>query len=296
MNQDQDTMYDVIIIGGGPAGLSAALNARIRNASVLIITANPRNTALWKTHLIDNHVGMPNYSGAQMLDQLAEHVRDREVRTIERRVLNIFDLGENFMVSTGDETFESHAVILALGTGQTKGYDGEEEFLGRGVSYCATCDGMFYRERPVVVIGKDVDSVAEANYLDEIGCEVTFVNNVIPEGLNETITTIKGRKYAIVGDDALEGVEVDGEKVAADGVFILRPAIAPSQLLDGLELEGPFISVTADMETSVPGVWAAGDCTGKPLQVSKAIGQGQVAGLNAADHVKAKQKAAEQAG
>ena len=140
---------------------------------------------------------------------------------------------------------------------------GELELLGRGVSYCATCDGMLYRNRSVVCAGDAPNFAEEVEFLRSIGCQVTEVRLA---GLE------------ILGDGRVSGVRTAaGEEIPCDGVFLLRSSIAPAQLAAGLELEEGYIKVDSHMATSLPGVFAAGDCTGRPLQLARAVGQGQTA-------------------
>jgi thioredoxin reductase (NADPH) len=137
---------------------------------------------------------------------------------------------------------------------------------------------MLYRNKPVVVVGRSADAPLEANYLADIGCQVTYVSPARPEGLRQDIPYIKGGRLEIQGENAVEAVLVDGAAIPCQGVFILREAVAPVDLLPDLEQEDGYIKVNRRMETSLPGVFAAGDCTGKPLQVAKAVGEGQLAG------------------
>ena len=164
-------------------------------------------------------------------------------------------------------------------------YPGEAEYLGRGVSYCATCDGMLYRNRPVTVVGLAPDAPHEANYLHSLGCQVVYVAPRQPQGLNEAIPYVKAGRLAVRGERTVTGLEADGALLPCAGVFILRRAVAPTDLLPALETEEGVIKVDRRMAASVPGVFAAGDCTGGPLQVSKAVGEGHVAALSACEYL-----------
>ena len=143
--------------------------------------------------------------------------------------------------------------------------------MGRGVSYCATCDGMLYRNKPVVVAGYSDSAKKEAEFLASIGCQVTYFD--------------RPKKCEIIGGAKAERVICDGETVETACVFLLRPALAPTDVFPGIEIENGYVKTDRSMATNLPGVFAAGDCTGGPLQVSKAAGEGLVAGQSAAKYV-----------
>ena len=278
-------MYDIAVIGGGPAGLSAAVQARVRGKSVLLISGDGRDNPLSKTPRIDNYLGFPQIGGQELLDRFRTHADTMGATRKEGRVLNIMPLGDAFYLSIGSEMEQARAIILATGVVWTNKYPGETEFLGRGVSYCATCDGMLYRGKEVVVVGKSADAPQEANYLQELGCKVTYVSDRTPSQLRPDIPFVKAAKVEISGDGKVESLRAGSTTIPCEGVFILRPSVAPADLLPDLALDGGYIQVDRNMATNVTGVFAAGDCTGLPLQVSKAVGEGLVAGLRAAEYI-----------
>ena len=278
-------MYDIAVIGSGPAGLSAAVQARARNRSVLVVGGDDRDNPLYKTPRIDNYLGFPQVSGKELLERFRAHADDMGVARKEGRVLNIMPMGDTFYLSIGSEMEQARAIILATGVVRANKYPGEAEYLGRGVSYCATCDGMLYRGKEVVVVGKAADAPQEANYLQELGCKVTYVSDKAPDGLRPDIPFVKAPKVEITGEGKVEALRAGSTTIPCEGVFILRPSVAPADLLPGLALDNGYIQVDRNMATSVPGVFAAGDCAGLPLQVSKAVGEGLVAGLRAAEYV-----------
>ncbi|MEG0765563.1 MAG: NAD(P)/FAD-dependent oxidoreductase [Pseudoflavonifractor sp.] len=282
--------YDIAVIGGGPAGLSAAVQARQRGKTVVIIAGDDRDGPLQKTQLVENYLGMPHESGPGLLDAFRRHAADMGAERLMGRALNIMAMPGTFYLSVGSDMVEAGAIVLAPGVARGAKYPGEAEHLGQGLSYCATCDGMLYRKRPVVVVGKSAEAPEEAAFLQGIGCLVTYVAARQPEDLPAEIPFVKGSKIEILGQTAVSGVRVDGQELPCDGVFILRAAIAPTDLLPGLALRDGYIAVDRDMQTSVPGVFAAGDCTGQPLQVSKAVGEGQLAGHHAAEYVDRQKK------
>ncbi len=280
-------MYDIAVIGGGPAGLSAAVNARARNKSVLVVTNDYRESPLYKAEWVDNYLGMPGRTGPELLE--AYHSHAEAMGTVFRagRALNIMPMEGTNYIGIGSDMEEARAVILATGVSRGRKYPGEAEFLGRGVSYCATCDGMLYRNRPVAVVGLAPDAPEEANFLHGLGCRVTYVSPRPPAGLDPAIPYVKAARMEITGSSAVSALQADGREIPCDGVFLLRHAVAPTDLLPGLTLEGGYVAVDRDMRTSLPGIFACGDCTGEPLQLSKAAGEGLIAGQKAAEYVDA---------
>ena len=280
-------MYDIAVIGGGPAGLSAAVNARARNKSVLVVTNDYRESPLYKAEWVDNYLGMPGRTGPELLE--AYHSHAEAMGTVFRagRALNIMPMEGTNYIGIGSDMEEARAVILATGVSRGRKYPGEAEFLGRGVSYCATCDGMLYRNRPVAVVGLAPDAPEEAIFLHGLGCRVTYVSPRAPAGLDPAIPYVKAARMEITGSSAVSALQADGREIPCDGVFLLRHAVAPTDLLPGLTLEGGYVAVDRDMRTSLPGIFACGDCTGEPLQLSKAAGEGLIAGQKAAEYVDA---------
>lgn len=255
--------YDLLIVGGGPAGLTAAIHGRARDKSVLVISNDPLASPLGKAPAMANYPGLPGVTGKELLERLLAQARELGAEFMQGRALSVMPMGETVMVSVENDMAEGRAVILAPGVSRAAPLKGEAELLGRGVSYCATCDGMFYRGKRVVCAGDAPNFDEEVEFLRSIGCEVE-------------VKRLAG--LSILGEDGVTGVrDAKGEETPCDGVFLLRASIAPAQLAPGLELEGGYIKVDGRMATSLPGVYAAGDCTGQPLQLAKAVGQGQLA-------------------
>jgi thioredoxin reductase (NADPH) len=259
---------EILIIGGGPAGLSAAINARARGKSVLVVGNPPEENPLWQAKKVDNYPGLPGVTGAELLQAFRAHAEQSGASFLTGKALNTAYTGGRWYVSVGSDVQEAQAVILAAGIVRGKKFPGEEEFLGRGVSYCATCDGMLYRGRQTAVLGWTASAAQEADFLRGIGCTVRYFE--------------KPRTCVIEGGAAVERVTVDGETVPVDGVFLLRPTAAPTELFSGIRVENGFVQTEPDLSVGLPGVFAAGDCTGGPLQVAKAVGEGLLAGQRAA--------------
>lgn len=278
--------YDIAVVGGGPAGLSAAINARARGKSVVVVGNDYRESPLYRAERVDNYLGMPGMTGAQLLEAYRRHAESMEVDFRAGRVLNIMQLEGTCYLSIGSEMETAKAVVLATGVVRGKKLPGEVKYLGRGVSYCATCDGMLYRGKPVVVVGMAPDAPGEANFLQGIGCQVTYISARAPEGLVPAIPYVKSGRLEIVGEDGVTALRVGDTELPAQCVFLLRSAMPPTDLLPDLALEeNGYITVNRQMGTNLPGIFAAGDCTGLPLQLSKATGEGLVAGQAAAEYV-----------
>ncbi|MDD2202378.1 MAG: FAD-dependent oxidoreductase [Firmicutes bacterium] len=282
--------YDIMIIGAGPAGLSAALNARVRNKSVVVVSRKLTSPSLEKAPWVDNYLGVERISGSELSARFVDHARTAGAELIESDITGIFNLGDSFAALGSDRDFSAKAVVIATGSVQEASIPGESRLLGMGVSYCATCDGPLYKGKRVVVLGYTAHAIEEANFLAQICSEVTYVAarsakaEDAPE-IAEGIRVLKKRVLGIRGENKVEEVELDGETIPADGVFVVRDSIPVERLLEGIDVADGAIVVDREMTTNVAGVFAAGDCTGRPYQVAKAVGEGLVAGLSAARYV-----------
>ena len=215
-----------------------------------------------------------------MLETFHAHAKEAGVACLEGRALSALPWN-GFQVSVGSQVLSAGALILAPGVVRQKKFPGEAEYLGRGVSYCATCDGMLYRGKPVAVVGRSPDAPEEANFLKNLGCQVTYLAPKRPEALEADIPFVQTGTVSIQGQLTVTGLTANGETIPCAGVFILRPAVAPTDLLPTLATDNGAIQVDRSMATNLPGVFAAGDCTGAPYQIAKAAGEGQVAALSA---------------
>lgn len=264
--------YDVIVVGGGPAGLTAAIQTRVRDKSVLVVTNEPTASPLCKAKAMDNYPGIPHVSGLGLVETMVGQAKALGAQFRLGRALSLMPVEDGCLVSIGSDVEEAGAVILATGVSRAAPLAGELEYLGRGVSYCATCDGMFYRGKAVVVAGNAPDIREETDYLRGIGC---LVSEARLPGM-----TILGDGGRVTGVRTAKG-----EELSCEGVFLLRDTLAPAQIAPGLELDGNHIKVDRFMATSLPGIFAAGDCTGEPLQLAKAVGEGQMAAHSALQYI-----------
>ena len=282
-------MYDIGIIGGGPAALSAAVSARQRHKSVCIFGRSLDSSLLFTAEKVDNYLGLPDLSGEELLNQFYAHARKQGVEFVESRIKQIMPMGEYFVINADNNFVQTKTLILATGINKSRGIAGETEYLGKGVSYCATCDGMLYRGKNVVVVGENAEGEAEANFLADVCASVTYLPLYQPVMyLKENIHLKEGKPQAVLGENGrVSALEVGGEAIPCDGIFFAKNSTAPESLLFGLETDGKNIVVDRAMKTNLPGVFAAGDCTGAPYQIAKAVGEGLVAALSAAAYLDA---------
>ncbi len=273
---------DIAIIGTGPGGVSAAITAAARNKSVLLLGSAALSEKIARAHEIRNYPGLPAVSGAALVQAFQEHLKQAGIPVTEKRVGMVYAMGDYFALQAGEEMLEARTVILACGVVAGKPLPGEEELLGHGVSTCATCDAALYRGKTVLVIGYSPREEAEAAFLSEVCGRVMYLP-VYPEepALPAAVEVIRAKPLAIRREGTQMVVETDAGQLAADGVFVLREAVAPGQLVPGLETEGSHVKVNRRMETSLPGLFACGDITGTPYQYIKAAGEGNVAALSA---------------
>ena len=278
--------YDIAIIGTGPAGLSAAITATIRNKKVLLLGSRDLTLKLQKAHEIQNYLGFPAVSGADLAAAFQRHIDQMGIEITEKRINAVYAMGDYFALQSGDEMIEASSVILATGVVQGKPLPGEEELLGHGVSYCATCDAPLYRGKRAAVIGYSPKEEAEAAFLAEVCSEVLYFPTYKEEtSLPESVRVIREKVTGI--ENTAEGrvVKTAENGYTVDGVFVLREAVAPGQLVPGLEVDGSHVAVNRKMEASIPGVFACGDIAGAPYQYIKAAGEGNVAALSAVSYL-----------
>ncbi len=286
-------MENIIIIGGGPAGVSAALYAARAGKNPLILENGPGG--LKKAEKIQNYYGAAgNPSGMELYEQGLAQARALGVRVLSAQVTGAEGF-ETYIVHTDQGDFESLALILATGAQRAAlKIPGLTELEGRGVSYCAVCDAFFYRKKKVAVIGNGEFALREAEEIGNVASEVTILTNGLPlEFDRESPYPVDTRPIRrLLGETALQAVEFEeGEPLLLDGVFLAIGTAGSSDIARrmGAELDGQnHILVNENMQTTIPGIYAAGDCTGGLLQVAKAVYEGAVAGIDASRYVKEK--------
>lgn len=271
--------YDCIIIGSGPAGLSAAINLKTYQKNFLWFGNANLSEKVEKAELVNNYPGLPAVSGKDLLVAFQNHRESMDIEVIDKIVSSIYDMGGYYNVVAENQFFETSTIILAMGVVPSKQYAGEREFLGRGVSYCATCDGALYKEKEIAVIATSKRFEHEILFLADLAKKVyLFAFYKDCEVEHENVEKMEKIPKEIKGGFRADTLELtDGTEISVDGVFIMRNAIAPTALFSKLELEDGHIKVNRKMETNIKGVFAAGDCTGKPYQYTKAVGEGNIA-------------------
>ncbi len=276
-------MYDVAVIGSGPAGITAAIYAKRRNLSTLVISKG--NGALEKAKKIDNYYGFANgVSGKKLYENGLNQAVNLGVEIVQDEVINI-ELKDNFTIETVNSKYDTKSVILATGVNRNiPNIKGIKEFEGKGISYCAICDSFFYKEKDVAVLGEGNYAIHEFETLKPIANSVTILTNggkIVQNRSNGVVVNEKKIKE-FRGTNKLEEVEFeDDTKQKINGVFIAVGTASSTDIARriGARIENNNIVVNENMETTVPGLFACGDCTGGLLQISKAIYEGTKAGL-----------------
>jgi thioredoxin reductase (NADPH) len=299
--------YDVLIIGGGPGGLTAGLYAARANFKTLLVESGMVMSQITVTHLVENYPGVPDIGGYELVEKFKEQAKKFGLQTAYAAVSGLEKTTlagmPGWRVKTDAGSFEALSVIVATGANWRKiGVPGEAEFTGRGVSYCATCDGPFFRDREVIVIGGGDTAVQEALFLTNFASKVTIVHRrdrlrATPL-LRERAAASPKIAFAwdsvvteIGGTESVTHVKIAGVKdpketrdVPADGVFVFIGLVPNTEFLKGvvkLDRDG-YIAADRDMKTSEPGVFACGDCIEKLLrQVVTACGDGATAAFSA---------------
>ncbi len=274
--------FDIAVIGTGPAGVSAAITAKIRNKNVILLGSKDLSPKISKAHLIENYPGLPAISGAELAAKLKEHLAALDISITDKQVGAVYAMGEHFVLQAGEDMIEAKTVIAATGIVQSKPLTGEDKFLGRGVSYCATCDARLYKGKTVAVLGYSADAADEAEYLAEVVDKVVYLplGGGLPSP-RENIVVTEEKPVEISGESSVNALVTDKAVHEVSCVFILRDAVMPDKLIPGIETDGPHIRADLNMQTNIPGLFVCGDIAGKPYQYVKAAGQGNVAALSA---------------
>lgn len=286
---------DIAIVGTGPAGVSAAITATIRNKSVLLLGSPQLSESIQRAARIDNYPGLPAISGPDFAAALKAHLDALGITITDKRVGGIYAFGDSFSLQVGEDFVDAGAVIVATGISQGKLLEGEDTFLGRGVSYCATCDGRLYKGKRVAVVARSADACEEAAYLAELASEVLYFpqgNAPTPDAANVQVIREKPLAVRASGGTKADTLVTDAAGYPVACTFVLRDAVPPASLVPGVETDGPHIVVNMQMETNIPGLFACGDIAGKPYQYVKSAGQGNVAALSAVQYLARKKAGA----
>ena len=278
--------YDIAIIGSGPAGLSAALNAKIWKKSFIIFGNKELTAKLSKAHEINNYLGFYRKSGKEIQEEFNNHLKEMDINITEEKINNVYAMGDYFGLMVNEKMYEATSVILATGVQYGKLFDGEERLLGKGVGYCATCDAPLYKNKVVTIISYNKHEEEEANFIATIASKVYYIPMYKEEvDVDSSIEIINDIPVEIMGEDKVSKLKLKNSEIDTDGIFILRDSVSPAQLVPGLEIIDNHIEVNRLMKTNINGCFAAGDVVGKPYQYIKAAGEGNIASLSAASYV-----------
>ncbi len=291
---------DVLIMGAGPAGLQAAVHAVRKKASVIII-GRPERSAIYRAH-VENYLCVDGVTDGHAMIEIGIAQATRfGARLIEEDVLHVEPADGGFLVRSEGKSFLASTIIIAIGTSKKKlRVPGEKELAGKGVSYCVDCDCNFYRNAKVAVVGNESAAVDGAITLTKYAsdviliCKELAVSDTMRQRLSESSVVIKQGTWVkeIIGDTGVTGVVLEDESsLEVEGVFVELGSKGPMELATaiGVQLDMEtfsYIDTNKKMETNIPGVYAAGDIAGQPFQMAKAVGDGCVAGWEAANYVK----------
>ena len=279
-------MYETIIIGTGAAGISAALTLKQLNKDFLWIGTKNLSYKINSAEKIRNYPGLSNVSGKEMKEMFIKQINDMDIEILDKQVTGVYDLSTHYAVLCGQDTYEAKTIILALGVESIKPVEGEIELLGQGVSYCATCDGFLYKGKDIIVVSSSKEFEHEAKYLASLANKVVYIPLYKDIDMDlANVEIIKGMPKKISKENKKMYLELKDSKLEADGIFMLKAAISPAVLVPGLEAAEGHIVVDRQMKTNLNGVFAAGDCTGRPYQYAKAVGEGNVAAHSAVDYL-----------
>ena len=256
-----DKRYDIAIIGSGIAGMSAALNAKIRKKDFIFFGSKDMSSKLVKAHKINNYPGFFDRSGSEIKDELQKHMDYMDIKITEDNVLNIYSMGDYFIIMSKQGLYEATSVIIATGVNFGKSLKGEKEFLGRGVGYCATCDAALYKDKIVTIISYSKEEENEANFLASIASKVYYIPMYKEYvDVDKSIEIVNDIPVEIKGNDFVNELILKKSKIKTAA-------------------KHPLIFV------SIRGCFAAGDIVGAPYQYVKAAGEGNIAALSAVSYI-----------
>ena len=280
-------MKQVVVIGNGPAGVSAAVYAVRAGAKATIV--GKENSALKKAHKIDNYYGFYGISGDELFQKGIEQAESLGITLIDDEVVGV-GFNEKLTIITTKGEIEADAIIIATGVSRTEApILGVSQFEGKGISYCAVCDGFFFKNKKVGVLGSGKYAIHEAKELLSVTDDITIFTDEkeleedVPSGIK--VNTLKVQE--VIGENKLEKIVVGGNTLDIDALFIAKGIAGSLDLARkiGIITEGNKIMVNENMETNVLGVYGAGDCTGGLLQIAKAVYEGAKAGTEAVKYI-----------
>ena len=281
-------IYDCIIIGSGPAGISAAVTLKIHNKNFILFGSKNLSEKINKAEKILNYPGIPSVSGRELSDAFKNHLAEMDIEINEKIVTSVIPFGGNYAVTVQTDFYETKSLILATGVTSAAMVKNEERLLGKGISYCATCDGGLYKNKKIAVISTSPRFFHEVTYLSELAEELYFfpTYKIGEAALPGNVKMTDSFPDSAEGEERLSGVLLkNGQMLEVNGLFCLRDCISPTALISGIETNEGHIVVNRGMNTSLKGCFACGDCTGRPYQYVKAAGEGNIAALGAVEYL-----------
>ncbi len=303
---ETDGSYDVIILGGGPAGLTAAIYTARFGLKTLIIEGKKLGGKSWGPHMIENYPGFPEgISGTELVERFIEQAKKFGTEMRKETVVSLLPFGDTHMVQTRGGVYDAITIIIATGIQRKQlRIPGEMEFKGRGVSYCAICDAPFYKDKNVAVIGAGAEAVEDALKLTDFVDKIYAIpgNEGYRTGIKEIHELVDNNKIEVIenadiesigGSTLVEYITLTGERsrIDVDGVFIILESVPTMSILTdaGIETDGgSCILVDKNQSTNIQGIFAAGDCVCGGMQVVTAAGEGGKAGLAALKYIRSK--------
>lgn len=304
--EQTDTTYDVIVIGAGPGGLTAALYASRSDLKTLILDSGLAGGQLNNTKKIENYTGFSSIAGVDLAQEMYQSALQFGSQFKNEAVQKLENKGDIKEVQTSKNTYQAKAVIIATGSENKKlGIPGEEEFQGRGVSYCAVCDGAFFRDKEIVVVGGGDSAVEEGTYLTQFASRVTIIHRRDQLKAQEILQdrAFKNDKVDFIWNTAVEEINGEGRvgevqlhhldtgersSLATDGVFVYIGHVPNSEIFANLDItdDAGWIITDERMQTAQAGIFAIGDVRQTPLrQVATAVGDGSIAGYEAYNYI-----------
>ena len=275
--------FDIAVIGGGPAGIAAAITAQSKGRKVVLFEAHGFSPRLRSVSEITDYLGLPPMSGTELMDHFVAHLSRTDVFVVEEKVVSLKEVGNGFVVGTPSGNFDVDAVVLCTGVSRSNLLVGEKEFMGRGVSYCAKIDGVKYKGKRVAAIATTDDAMDEIELLCDY-CEHVYLfprYSGFRPPKRKNISIVIEPPTEITGTDRVTGLHTDTDFFGVQAVFMFRATDPLNSFLPQLQIRGRSVYVDDQAQTNVEGVFAGGDCTGQPWQVNRAAGQGQKAALSA---------------
>lgn len=270
-------MVDCIVIGAGAAGVSAALTLKALKINFIWLGNKDLSVKIRSAEKIKNYPGLYGVSGGDLKDAFLSQINGEGIEITEDKVNGVYPSDGGYTVLGGKSSYEAKTVILATGVEALKPVKGEAEFLGRGVSYCAVCDGFLYRGKEIAVVIEGEEEFSEVQLLAQYARAIhLFCIKKLDLPAIENVMFEEGRLTEIKGDMRVKSVVCGGREIAVDGVFVLKQAIPADNLVHGLKTVGGQVEVARNGATNLAGVFAAGDVTGRPYQYAKAAGEGNV--------------------